>query len=50
MDTETAAPAGAEAVLTGLDAAVELRVLEAAAGPGADYRFPHALARQAVLA
>jgi DNA-binding CsgD family transcriptional regulator/tetratricopeptide (TPR) repeat protein len=49
MDAETAAPAGAEAVLAGLDAAVDLRLLEPAAGPGGDYRFPHALARQAVL-
>src|SRR4051812_40369478 len=49
MDTETAAPAGAEAVLTGLDAAVDLGLLEPVSGTGADYRFPHALARQAVL-
>jgi DNA-binding CsgD family transcriptional regulator len=49
LDTETAAPAGAEAVLTGLDAAVELRLLEPVTGTGAAYRFPHALARQAVL-
>jgi DNA-binding CsgD family transcriptional regulator len=49
MDSQTAAPGGAEAVLIGLDAAVELGLLEAVAGSGADYRFPHALARQAVL-
>lgn len=49
MDAETAAPVGAEAVLAGLDDAVELRLLEPTADAGADYRFPHALARQAVL-
>lgn len=38
-----------DTTLAGLDTAVDFGLLEAAGLPGADFRFPHALARQAVL-
>lgn len=50
MDGAAPSPAGTAAVLSALDAAVMLGLLESTAGPGTTtFRFPHALARQAVL-
>ena len=49
LDERSAAPVGADAVLQGLDDAVAVGLLERVPGTGNEYRFLHALARQAVL-
>jgi DNA-binding CsgD family transcriptional regulator len=50
MDATAASPAGTDAVLAAVDTSVAAGLLEAVVGPaGMSCRFPHALARSAVL-
>jgi DNA-binding CsgD family transcriptional regulator len=49
LDAAAPAPAGPDAALDALDAAVDLGLVEPVEGRAGQYRFRHALARQAVL-